>query len=272
MGKNSPEETQNPVTGPLVDFLYIDKERLDSFISQITTGTLRSVTKIQNTSESSSHSASGDMKVLKGELSKAQTSGIGSTEKYDPFYWQIINFLNTLSTNTIGKIDDSLLDGPKLTTLKGKLTVRNSNSIGSMSSTLIKNPSLFGVNQKNHEIKNGIKMFDELIRLLPDSITIGLELGDRNIVSGTLNSSGLQISKTDIVQQYGATLPGSWFVFGIFDYAPSQTPNYEVEFSASKDDILSNLSDQYSNALNTLCGGSPYKIIPVIIYRAVSLI
>lgn len=271
MGKNPPKETQNPVTGPLVDFLYIDRERLDSFISQITTGTLRSVTKVQNTSESSSRSGVGDVKVLKGEISKAQTSGVGSTEKYDPFYWQIINLLNTLSTNAINIIDDSLLDGPKLVTLKGKLTVRDSNSIGSISSSIIRTPASFGINPKDREAKNNIKMVDELIRLLPNSITIGLELGDGNIVSGTLNPSGLQINKTDIVQQYGATLPGSWFVFGIFDYAPPIKPNYEVKFSTSEG-VFSNLSDQYSNILNSLCSGGPYKIIPVIIYRAVSLI
>lgn len=271
MGKSSPEETQNPVTGPLVDFLYIDRERFDSFISQITTGTLRSVTKIQNTSESSSRSASGDMKVLKGEISKAQTSGVGSAEKYDPFYWQVINLLNTLSINAVNVIDNNLLNGPKLATFKGNLTIRDSNSIGSISSSLIRNPAFFGISAKNRENKNNIKMVDELIRLLPNSITIGIELTDGNIVSGTLNPSGLKINKTDIVQQYGATLPGSWFVFGIFDYTPSIKPNYEVKFSSSEG-IISNLSDQYSNILNSLCSSGPYKIIPVIIYRAISLI
>ncbi len=271
MGKSSPKEAQNPVTGPLVDFLYIDRERFDSFISQITTGTLRSVTKIQNTSESSSHSIAGDVKVLRGEISKAQTSGVGSAEKYDPFYWQVINLLNTLSTNAIKMIDDGLLDGPKLATFKGKLTVRDSNSIGSISSSLVRNPTFFGISAKDREAKNNIKMMDELIQLLPNSISIGIELEDKNIISGTLNPSGLKINKADIVQQYGATLPGSWFIFGIFDYSQSDAVNSDIKFSPTEG-IISNLSDKYSNTLNSLCSSGPYKIIPVIIYRAVSLI
>ena len=112
---------------------------------------------------------------------------------------------------------------------------------------------------------------DELIQLLPNSISIGIELEDKNIISGTLNPSGLKINKTDIVQQYGSTLPGSWFIFGIFDYSQSDAVNSDIKFSPTEG-IISNLSDKYSNTLNSLCSSGPYKIIPVIIYRAVSLI
>lgn len=43
----------------VIDFLYVDKERCDSFISQLRNGTLRSVTKTLGTNEGSSYFAKG---------------------------------------------------------------------------------------------------------------------------------------------------------------------------------------------------------------------
>ena len=58
MGKK--EQTRPELSeSQLIDFLYIDKSRVDSLISQIRSGTLRSVTKTIGTSEGSSVSVNG---------------------------------------------------------------------------------------------------------------------------------------------------------------------------------------------------------------------
>ena len=51
----------------LIDFLYVDNERVDSLISQLRNGTLRSVTKTIGTSEGSSVSAQGGIGIASGK-------------------------------------------------------------------------------------------------------------------------------------------------------------------------------------------------------------
>ena len=72
MGTETPAEAHVLDEQELIDFLYVDKERTDSFISQLRSGTLRSVTKTTDTSEGSSLSLKGSLKVAQGEYRQSQ--------------------------------------------------------------------------------------------------------------------------------------------------------------------------------------------------------
>lgn len=63
MGKEDKTQLELPESSSLIDFLYVDKERVDSLISQLRNGTLRSVTKTIGTSEGSFMSGKGNIKL-----------------------------------------------------------------------------------------------------------------------------------------------------------------------------------------------------------------
>ena len=54
MGQINTADSGIPKAKTIIDFLYVDKERADSYISQLRQGTLRSVTKTLATDEGSS--------------------------------------------------------------------------------------------------------------------------------------------------------------------------------------------------------------------------
>ena len=81
MGKE--EQTRSEFSeSQLIDFLYIDKSRVDSLISQIRNGTLRSVTKTIGTSEGSFVSVEGGIPtVVSGKHEQSQNSLEQAAEK-----------------------------------------------------------------------------------------------------------------------------------------------------------------------------------------------
>lgn len=79
MGNETPAEQRLLETVPILDFLYIDNERIDSFLSQINQGTLRSVTRSQGVSENSSRDAGVSVKLLRGEAA-TKTDGVQSNQ------------------------------------------------------------------------------------------------------------------------------------------------------------------------------------------------
>lgn len=80
----------------IIDFLYIDKERADSFISQMRSGTLRSVTKNIGTSEDFSAAAKGSVAVASADISRKTQSSTSAAEQYDPYHSQLIQLLEDL--------------------------------------------------------------------------------------------------------------------------------------------------------------------------------
>ena len=93
MGTKEAVETNFSDAQDLIDFLYIDKERIDSFISQLRNGTLRSVTKTIGTSEGSSLSTKGSIEVVQGIWEKRNESNEKAAEEYDPYHSQIIQLM-----------------------------------------------------------------------------------------------------------------------------------------------------------------------------------
>lgn len=70
MGKEDKAQLELSESSSLIDFLYVDKERVDSLISQLRNGTLRSVTKTIGTSEGSFMSGKGNIEVVSGKLAQ----------------------------------------------------------------------------------------------------------------------------------------------------------------------------------------------------------
>lgn len=97
MGKEDKAQLELSESSSLIDFLYVDKERVDSLISQLRNGTLRSVTKTIGTSEGSFMSGKGNIEVVSGKIGSKNKTKEEASEEYDPYHSQIIGLLNDLS-------------------------------------------------------------------------------------------------------------------------------------------------------------------------------
>lgn len=268
MGQKETTAVKNTESSTLVDFLYIDRERLDSLISQTTIGTLRSVTKTNGTSESSLHSGSAGVPVIKGTISDTKTSNAASTEQYDPFYTQLIKFLNSVQSEAFDALTPQLLSTPRIMTVTGSLAIRDTNNLEKIFPIIAKNPSAFGFPSGSNARKM-MKSVGDLFSFLHLSTNMDLTLSDGLRVSGPLKDLGLQIKSADISQQYGNLLPGTWYVFGIFDYsstisAPASNQPIDCTLNKSIDDC--------AKAISNLYGSTPYKVIPIVIFRPVQLL
>ena len=81
MGEENKAQSELFESQTLIDFLYIDNERVDSLISQLRQGTLRSVTKTIGASEGSS--ASGGVNApISGKIEHSNLSNETASEKY----------------------------------------------------------------------------------------------------------------------------------------------------------------------------------------------
>lgn len=144
MGKGSTDKAQFSKVESLIDFLYVDKERVDSFISQIRSGTLRSVTKTSGVSESSSLSGLVNMHVAKGTIQNGETNQSSASEQYDPYHFQILNLINDLGLRPLDDLESAIGDTPKLVLFNGYVSIRDMVSIKTISTLFLKRPQMLG--------------------------------------------------------------------------------------------------------------------------------
>ena len=260
MGTKEAVETNFSDAKILIDFLYIDKERTDSFISQLRNGTLRSVTKTIGTSEGSSLSTKGSIEVVQGTWGKRNESNEKAAEEYDPYHSQIIQLLNDLGIPPLSQLPTSCTG--QLVLLQSRIKIQDIESIKSMMPIFTKNAATFGVPQ-TREAKSMMRIFTDILAQIPNTITLTLEI-DGFSVTGTLKSGGLSIAQSDINRTYGTQIPGEWFTLGILDTADSASSSTDIS-------SLDNAIDVMSDSLNQLFQSSVYRIIPILVFRRVQV-
>lgn len=261
MGKENETQSGLSETTPLIDFLYVDEARVDSLISQLRNGTLRSVTKTVGTSEGSYIAGKGDLQVIGGQIRHESTSSGSAAENYDPFHNKIIQLLQDLSLPVQDSISGEI--SGRLMNLIGKVRIRDMQSAKALFPLILKNQKLFGLSKA---AASPIKGVSDFIQAMSNSIELSMNLQNGVRISGNLKENGLTIRQTDLARTYGAELPGKWYVMGILDYTPF--PNTAEEPTAAIQSI-ENIVDQYTDALRKLYSESNYSIIPILIFRTI---
>lgn len=260
MGTKEATETSLFDDEILIDFLYIDKERTDSFISQLRNGTLRSVTKTIGTSEGSSVSTKGSIEVVQGTWGKRNESNQRAAEEYDPYHSQILQLLNDLAIHPLDQLPESCTG--QLVLIESRIKIQDIESIKSMMPIFTKNSSTFGVPQTK-EAKSMMRIFSDILAQMANTISLTLEL-EGHSVTGTLKGNGLSIAQSDINRTYGTQIPGEWFTLGILDTSSAHITSTDI---SSLDDAI----DVMSDSLNQLFQSSIYRIIPILVFRRVQL-
>lgn len=261
MGKEDKAQLELSESSSLIDFLYVDKERVDSLISQLRNGTLRSVTKTIGTSEGSFMSGKGNIEVVSGKIGSKNKTKEEASEEYDPYHSQIIGLLNDLSISPLQSLP-SLCSG-KLVCIQAPIKIRDLRSIKKLMPVLEKNSKFFQL-PNNHNIKNIFKAMTSMIEAMDDSIELSIKF-DSILISGTLREGCLSIQQSDLNRTYGIDLPGKWYILGILD---SQVKN-NSENIISPPGTIEDAIDACTTAINQLYSNAQYGIVPILIYREI---
>ena len=245
------EEREN-----LVDFLYKDNYRIDSYMAQLLDGAVRSVKQQENTSHGSSHSIG----VFKYQYGKNNLTSALNEYNIDPHDHNVVILLSSLDLEPIYTAPPDECMG-KLVHLQGSLSIRDFNLFNDLIPTFTKNASLLGQSAK--EAKKIKSIWEIIEKIAPMNIELECELADGTILRGILKEEYLLTAYRDIVSLYGTTLPGIWNVIGILDKS--------VNSSITSKGIRSAM-DNMAVAASALYNDSYSKttVIPVLIYRELS--
>lgn len=246
----------------LVDFIYLDVPRLDSYISQIQNGTLRSVTKTVGTNQGSSfNSKTGISAGVKAEISYGsnETSTENATESYDPFHSKFIDLFNRLNLSPIRFNREYTA---QLGIIESKAIIRDLKSMAAILPVIANGKNIIpGI---DNVTRAQLKSMGSLLEALNPSIDLTLSTPDGSI-SGTLKSEYLSISISDIVKNYGNNLPGKWFTIGIFD-----SPMHDLT-ATDTPDSLEGVIDMYNIAINSIYRFADLRVSPLAIFRTLTI-
>lgn len=249
----------------LIDFLYIDKEKVDSFISQLQNGALRSVKTTNDITQGFSVSGEGSIPALaKGSVNNSNQDKNALEKQYDPYHSQLIELLNFLNLTILNDIP--LLTEAQIVLLESQISIRNLDTLKKTIPILRDNKEAFGFTNKNFKTVNDtIKLVESMFGIMPLSIDIELTFDSGISVNGPIKESGLSIKSDDLFRSYGTLLPGKWYTLGIIDKRPKYLPNPNANQSlyAFIDQIASSMSEVYTKSM--------IQISPILVFRSVSV-
>ncbi|MDR3586317.1 MAG: hypothetical protein P4L59_13505 [Desulfosporosinus sp.] len=255
------ESDQEMVTGeqiPLIDILYKDTYRIDSFLAQITSGVLRSVRHQQGTTQGSSKSAEGNIAFLKGGASGNQAESKWAEQISEPHDNSILNLLDNLDLQAVSTLPDQA--SGKLIHFQGNIFIRNLSTMLDIVNLMIDTPQL--ANAIGEDAKSIGGMIEAVSKVLQFGLEIELLLDDKSVIIGNLKEKYLMETHYNLLKSYGMSLPGKWNVIGVVD------DNKENSTYTSKNGMRSGL-DQYSSMLKNmyLADTSGYILTPILIFR-----
>ena len=250
----------------LIDFLYLDTNKLNSFISQINNGTLQSVSTKSSTMQGSNNSYSGNASIP--AVAQASTSRSASSSNvneeilnYNPYHSQYVEILNDL-LSYIQEFDSSNDYDHTLCFFEGAIQIRSAVITDRILRANLKHKKAINGKWGNEEELN-IKCMLDFNLCIGEDITFNILSNNNLVASGTMDESFLFSPITQIVRGYAGNLPGDWHIVGIFDTWSPQ----EIDTNASPK--FEDFTDYLYNINNTYTRISDCKVIPIAIYKPI---
>ena len=250
----------------LIDFLYLDTNKLNSFISQINNGTLQSVSTKSSTMQGSNNSYGGNASlptIAQASASRA-TSTTNVDEKvvsYNPYHSQYVEILNDLLPYIQGFEPSNTYDHT-LCFFEGAIQIRSAAITDRiLRANLTHKKAING--QWGKEEERNIKCMLDFNLCVGEAITFNILSDNSLVASGTMDESFLFSPITQIVRGYAGNLPGDWHIVGIFDtWSPQEMDKNVAPKLEDFTDYLYNINNTY----NRICD---CKIIPIAIYKPI---
>lgn len=250
----------------LIDFLYLDTNKLNSFISQINNGTLQSVSTKSSTMQGSNNSYSGNASIP--AVAQASTSRSASSSNvneeilnYNPYHSQYVEILNDL-LSYIQEFDSSNDYDHTLCFFEGAIQIRSAVITDRILRANLKHKKAINGKWGNEEERN-IKCMLDFNLCIGEDITFNILSNNNLVASGTMDESFLFSPITQIVRGYAGNLPGDWHIVGIFDTWSPQ----EIDTNAPPK--FEDFTNYLYNINNTYTRISACKVIPIAIYKPI---
>lgn len=244
----------------IIDFLYKDFSRIDSFYAQINRGFIQQVVKSSGLTKSHDARIKGSVIVAEGSIDSSREASHSIEQQIDPHDQRIIELLESLNlkVNPLSELKDG-----QLVLIKGQLAIRNYNTISHAI------PELFAIlqhelNSNKKELRETRKMVEGLLKLVPVGIEMELTIDSTNSVLGILNENYMSIKPDDLLRLYGNNIPGEWFVIGTID----TTSAPKAHLTPKSNDIRQAI-DEYAEAIRSLYSSTQNTriIVPILIFR-----
>lgn len=263
----------------LIDFLYVDKARIQTLSSQLFPN--GHLTQLKQSSSSTSTSKMG----VKGGI-PAVMQGTGNLDQgisesierqFDATWSTTLDVLRELNAQNfiVSDIENALLG--QIVQLKGHIQINDVRMLEKLWQPMIK----MEANQKIQAAKGSDraalkKQLDEnthiarIIELLPHMLQMRLWSSEYAAWS-TIEPSYLTINPLDMAFKHGASIPGEWTIISIMDAKPS---NVELDYLEAKinsgSGVMSVMPD-FLKGIREALGRAPedYGITPIAIYRKV---
>lgn len=249
-------ESAQKVT-PLIDILYKDTYRIDSFIAQLLNGTLRSVKKQENTSQGSSYSYGGSIKIAKAQNSHNEFTNRLLEQNIDPHDHNVIELMNALDLPVYDKLPENALG--TIVHLRGNISIRDFSTYAEIVPFMAKNYKLFDI--KKQEATDVNKMFSAITKVIPMNIEIEMIMPSNEVIRGILKRESLLDNYQDLMAIHGPTLPGDWHVIGILDFDTKTSHHNAGELRSGIDGLAQVAKTLYND--DSVDG----SIIPILIFR-----
>jgi len=251
----------------LIDFLYRDISRIDSFFAQLFQGTIKEIAASSSSSNSKSSQVEGNIQVVKGGTESEEIITNSLEKHIDPHDQKILDILGALNISVHDSISN--VNNGQIVLLKGSIVIRNYQTIKQAIPLLFKiGPETFVGNKNRKEIQKEIKKNSKIIESILNLIPMGLELEihtDKNeTLSGILVPEYLSQNPNDLLRLYGNNMPGEWHVLGIVD-----SLNYSTKCNYSSD--IKKSTDEFAEVIKSMFNEeeSNYRITPILIYRKI---
>lgn len=243
----------------LIDILYKDEYRIDSYLAQIMNGVLKRRKMQETNSQTDTKEVGGSIKILQGNFSDIGSSTITEENRFIPHDHNVITLLELLDL-----YPKEILNGDcfgRLTCLKGRLAVRDFCKFTEIIPVMAENSKLFNIDPK--EAKKLKNIFDAMSKIIPMNVEAEVILKDNSIVRGILKENYLLTDYRDIIATHGTQLPGIWCIVGILDSLNKIShPSKPMGFRRSM--------DEFSVVAETLYREDKpeYTITPFLIFRS----
>lgn len=251
-----PEQKQT-----LIDILYKDEYRIDSYMAQLLDGALRSVKQQENTSQGSSHSFDVNFKMLKYQKNNKNLTTALNEYSIDPHDHNVISLLAALDLTPIAAAPTSSCLG-RLVHLQATLSIRDFRLFENLIPSFTNNSKALNLGHEKKDMKNVKAIWDVLKNVIPLNIEAECQLSDTTIIRGMLKSEYMVTDYRDILSLYNGALPGIWNIIGIMDSTS------RICTAPSSAGIRSALDGMTSAATMLYkADSSEFTISPIIIYR-----
>lgn len=274
-------EQGSQTTDSLYDFLYVDKERVSSLLTQLyAPGVVTSVKRVSSESEKTTNSGGFDLKLAKGNASIDEAISHTQERLFDASWALPINLLDKLTEADLIKTGISAERLGNTVLIKGRIGFFDisffQKSLPFIGKTIMND---LPKNQKNRVKLEEIPisedmtfgMVDDLFNVIPNTLQVDFVDDHKNNIWMTLAKEYLTINPDDMVLKYGGVIPGEWFVIGLVDALPDCEHQDNSGYQDFPEHPLKDGFKDMLKAIREMAGRSEnsYGMTPLVVFRKI---